>query len=264
LAIIERRAESFVEFHVTIAGTPDDWLVEIDDPASGQAIATVAGTIGHPALADTLDALAGAEGLRQYLVLIDGHAEPVEPQWVDPAKSPWPLDFVETNDGLLVYVYAGPDYNGPIEFWRTTDGREWQYVGDASTWPPTPRGVEQRNGVLLGVFWQGAHGTESVQTSSDGITWQPTSGLPPDLPLDPASYAVPTEGGWLLVLPGELWGSLDGEAWERIDIGEVFSAHQPQPPFVSGGGGQAVARDVLIWTSYADGGTRTTWILELT
>jgi len=59
----------------------------------------------------------------------------------------------------------------------------------------------------------------------------------------------------------------DGAAWEPIDIGDVFSGHQPQSvdsQSGSGVGGQAVAGDVVIWTEHVDGGTRTTWILEVT
>jgi hypothetical protein len=280
LADIERRAVSFIEFHAEITGTPDDWLLEIVDPATGQPVTTVAGTIGLPTLADTLDALVGG-GFGQHLVLIDGHAEPVEPpQWVDPtATTPQSVAFAETNDGLLAYVRPG-DLATPTAIWRTTDGRDWQYIGDASTWPapgpPFPGSVvEQRNGVLLAVIWNGPANTLSVQTSSDGITWQPTTGLPPALVVGQCCpYMAATEGGWLLAVGDggidavdEMWGSPDGSAWEPIDIDDVFSGHRPQPPDPqswSGSGGQSVAGDVVIWTRHADGGTRTTWILEVT
>ena len=135
---IEGRAKSFVEFGLTISGSPDDWDIDIEDTSTGTTIGTVTGSIGENDLSDTLSSLIAYPGLIRYLVIADGDAELVDPPWFDPTSHRIAVrsDSRRQTKRCSPTSAEGPDGDpAPTEVWRSVDGRTWQELGTAAAWP---------------------------------------------------------------------------------------------------------------------------------
>jgi hypothetical protein len=287
---IEEPRDPGVEFRLTISGSPDDWVVVIEDPNTREQLGSISGSVGAGDLADTLVALVGANvpPLSRFLVLADGNVELVaDPPWFDPTGATGPIGDATIDGALLTWVRSDEDQRpAPTHVWRTTDGRSWESLGETAGWPDAPSGSVQPGpgGGLVATFWH-EQGQLTVLTSDNGLDWRPASEPPTvrSLAEDPGSWPTPsswvhaTGSGLLLAVvtdPGppfpstfELWASADGDVWKPVDVGDLVSAHQPVPPEGatgwSGGGGRSTSKNMIEFGYSIDGGTGTWWLIEL-
>jgi hypothetical protein len=263
-----------VEIELSISGTPDDWVVEVADPATGETLGTVRGSIGAGDLANTLTALVYGQ-IHDWFVIDGDTAELVHPDWADGAE-PGTISFATTPDGLFVYVGAGLSAVGPPQIWRTTDGRTWEQLGAAIGWPEPPAAWVQGaaiygapDGGLIAVF-SGGRGELEFLTSDDGVNWQPATQPPALRPVGGGSgydsSINATERGFvLLALPWsedgqfvEVWTSADGDVWSPVDADDVIIGNAGGRELMGAGGGGSSPNLVMMNRSGI------TWLIDVT
>ena len=262
------------ELAVSITGSPDNWVVEVDDPGTGESLGTAQGSIGTSDLASTIEALVYGS-FDAWFVLGEGTAERVQPDWADELGSD-DLAFVTTDDGLLAYVGIGP--NGgevPPEIWRTTDGRSWERPGAAQGWPESEVAsstiMAVPDGRLLAALYD-PQGALQLLTSDDGVDWQ-AAAQPPVLgrtaQID--SLLGATARGFVLVAesggpeaPGfEMWTSPDGDRWERVEGAGVIVDDPAFDLTYSGQRGTGFSFGGTLFSRSYDEGPTVSWLIAV-
>jgi hypothetical protein len=219
-----------VEVTASMSGTPDAWVIDVEDPETGDALGTIRGSIGGSNLGGTLRSLAYGE-LEAWFYIQGDTIELVRPEWADTwGDVPSSIQFVPTADGPVAFVGAGPAARGAPEVWRTTDGRSWRKLGDTEglSGQSVQKIVSTRDGRYTAVLYE--HPNITFMTSDDGVRWRRAS-RPPDVAGAFDSEVRFMGSGWLL-LAGldrqifEVWTSPDGDIWERADTDELISRTQ--------------------------------------
>ena len=225
---------------MSISGTVDDWMIELEDVAAGELLGSItgklpalgpedpAGRLSRVTLDDTLELLAGTGGSVGATFLWSGdRLELVEPPpWVSlPGSAP---KFVVTDEEVYAYYDSG--------VWRSADGRTWQAL-DADQMPTSHQFFSGPGGVLVAageINNPGLRGSVLLR-SDDGIDWAPPS-QPPVFTSDDQiwfTHLAAGESGFMFLVYEKTnfaaWTSTDGDIWERVDPPIPLDSATPVP-----------------------------------
>jgi hypothetical protein len=268
-----------VEVELSISGTPDAWVLDVVDPASGDSLGAVHGLAIADDLAATLKTVTA--GIVDWFVIDGGAVDRVVPDWADPNDPYYRPNFTETADGLLVYDFGGSVASGETDIWRTTDGFTWEHLSgdrrqEQTGYSVSKIDVSPAGGLVATVY--GDEGAATVLLSADGVAWRPAAQppVPPVFPdytttgIDPKVRVNVTERGFVYFAQGgdqlAVWTSPDGDVWEPVDVSAFTSTLDPDSdPFEQGGGsyGSVEAGNVVVVSILVTGGADVRWVIAV-
>jgi hypothetical protein len=160
---------------LSISGTSEDWQVAIEDPDTGESVASISGSFPGMPLDEILVVLTGRSntGVGWFYVSDGADFEPVIVPWARDSSEEG-IHYVVANDMILAFVADHAIPGESINIWRSADARNWEDIGPApwsgDTYEVTSLSERDGNAVAVIRDYE-ATGVRMFESADGGDTW---------------------------------------------------------------------------------------------